>query len=270
MTDAVNNLPLEHLRIAVTRMQHQAAGLVELVREAGGIPLLAPTIELAWPEDTAELDRALTRIDDYDWVILTSANGVAAVLERMQELQQDSSRLFEARIAAVGTATAAAIEEAGGKVEVVPEKAVGKALAEALLETDIRGKRVLLPVADIARTELEESLGDAGVQCDRVTAYRTVMTAQLPEAFLEAWDAGQVDWVTLTSPSAFRNLCALLGEDRSKKLAETKLASIGPVTSQAIREAGLTNVFQARTHDIRGVVDAMIESEATGTNRGQA
>ncbi len=249
--------PLHGRTVVVTRMKDQSAALSGPLLAAGAEVIEAPTIELAAVEDHAAVDDALRNLSRYDWLVLTSANGVDAMMARLDTMGLDVRALAGPRIAAIGSATAGRLLERGIRADVVPGEAVGEAMAEALLTQGIAGKRVLLLCGDIARPELPAALREAGGVCDDLAVYRTVCPERLPDAFLERFDAGGVDWITLTSPSSWHNLHKLLGEPRAARLRGVRLASIGPVTTQAIRASGFTEAVEADPHDVPGLVAAI-------------
>ena len=251
------NRPLHGQTIVVTRMEHEAGDLSGPLQLLGANVICAPTIELREVEDYAKVDKALRKVDQYDWLVLTSGNGVEALFRRLEHLGLDGRVLAGVKIAVVGTGTAARLREFGIRADLIPPEAVGESLAEALLAQDIRKKRVLMLRADIARSRLREILTKAGAHCDDLPVYRTACPERLPETFIEHLDQGQVDWITLTSPSSMINLLALLGRERSKALWSLKLASIGPVTTRAIRKLGFIEAAEANPYNIPGLVEAI-------------
>jgi uroporphyrinogen III methyltransferase/synthase len=258
---ASHNLhPLQGQTIVVTRMRDQADGLCRFLRSAGAEVLEAPTIEIGPIEDYGQVDDALRHLDRYQWLVLTSANGVDAMFARIKAAGLDPRCLTQVKIAAIGSATARRLIEQGIEPNLVPPEAVGESMAEALIEQGVRGSRILLLVADIARTQLADALQAAGAQCDSLPIYRTRCPAALPADFIEGLDRGQIDWITLTSPSSFVNLLSLLGPQRCERLRAVELASIGPVTTRAIQKAGYSVAAEADPHDVLGLVSAIIEA----------
>ena len=258
---ASHNLhPLQGQTIVVTRMRDQADGLCRFLRSAGAEVIEAPTIEVGPIEDYGEVDDALRHLDRYQWLVLTSANGVDAMFARIKAVGLDARCLAQVKIAAIGSATARRLIEQGIQPDLVPPEAVGESMAQALIEQGVKDKRILLLVADIARTQLAEALQAAGAQCDNLTIYRTKCPAGLPADFIEGLDRGQIDWITLTSPSSFVNLLSLLSPQRCERLRAVELASIGPVTTRAILKAGYCVAAEANPHDVLGLVSAIIEA----------
>lgn len=219
--------------VVVTRPRDQAGPLASALRRTGAEVVLLPTIDVRAADDPGPLDRALRDLGIYAWVVFTSANAVRFVDARMQAVGVGA---FPAglRVAAVGRATAAALEERGLPVHAVPKTFVGSRIPDVL--GDVAGARVLLPRADIGREATVDAIEAAGAVVDVVTAYHTVPAAP-DRAGLAALDAG-VDAITFTSPSTFRNLIALLGTRARPVLEGVTIGSIGPVTSEAVRGAG--------------------------------
>jgi uroporphyrinogen III methyltransferase / synthase len=260
--DWLGNRPLLGQMIAVTRTRQQASELSERLESLGADVIEAPTIEIHPPADFAAIDSALNSVAEYDWIIFTSASGVTAAKERILKIGKDARIFGTAKIAAIGAATARAIEnELFLKVDLCPSKFVAEALADELIGGDlVTGKRFLLLRADIARPILAERLTAAGAAMVRdVAIYQTRAVSELPARLLEAIEAKKLHWITFTSSSTAKNLVELLGGDYRKQLAGIKLASIGPVTSQTLRDLGLTPTVQAERFDVNGLVEAMIK-----------
>ncbi len=237
--------------------------------------LCAPSIQIHPLQDFSRLDEALQKLNRYDWICFTSVNGVSAFVQRVKSLGLDGRALSGVKIAAIGTATAAALEENFLRADLLPDSFTGKTLAEAMIARggDLTGQRVLLARADIGRDELPEVLKEAGAIVDDVAVYRTVRPQKLPDEVLEKLNGGRVDWITFTSSSTVENFLALLAEQsamagdlpRKKNgakhlLAKAKLASIGPTTSQTLRGAGLQETVQAEAYTVQGLIDAILSA----------
>jgi uroporphyrinogen III methyltransferase/synthase len=255
--------PLFGQTIAVTRTRQQASDLSSRLSDLGAAVIETPTIELAPPEDWSEVDTALRSIARYDWVVFTSANGVTFTKRRLRELGLDARAFGSAKVAAIGDATASAIErELFLSVDLYPESFVAEALADALAAGGtVAGKRFLLLRADIARPVLRDRLTrDGAAEVSDVPIYETKRSASLPQPLLDALAAGELTWVTFTSSSTARNFADLLGPDYRERLKDVKLASIGPVTTTTLRELGLEPTVQADTFNIEGLVDAIVRT----------
>lgn len=255
--------PLFGQTIVVTRTRQQASDLSSRLGDLGARVLEAPTIELSPPGEWSDVDEALDHIAEYDWVIFTSANGVKFAKERLLQLGSDARALAGVRIAAVGDATAEAVrDELCLRVDLCPKDFVAEALADELEKRgEVRGGRFLLLRADIARPVLRERLSAGGAKEVRdVSVYHTRAASTLPRSLLEAIAAHEVNWITFTSSSTARNFVDLLGPDFHQKLQGVNLASIGPITTKAVRELGLTPTVEARSSTIDGLVQAILDA----------
>jgi uroporphyrinogen III methyltransferase/synthase len=237
--------PLARLRIVVTRAAHQADELAQPLAALGAEVVLLPVIAIAPPENPEPLAQAIGQIDSYDWIIFTSTNGVRA-------LGQQNCR---ARIATVGAATREFAESNGWEVAVTPETYVAEALLGALNTEPLQGKRILIPTALVTRDVVREELTRRGATVEVVEAYRNVLP---PDAAFQAETIFQVpypDWITFASSSAVENLTDLVPLQR---LQQSKIASIGPITSKTIRARGLNVTVEAQPHSVAGLVKAIM------------
>lgn len=256
--------PLFGKRVLITRTREQAGALAEAIAALGGEPWEFPTIRVLPPENWDAVDGALQRLDTYDWVIFTSANGVRFFLARLKELGRDVRAFGPARLCAIGPKTQAALERAGLSVDTVPELYRAEAIAAALRDRILPGSRVLLPRADIARKVLAEALKGIGAEVTEVAVYRTVPVTEDAAPVREALEKGEIDVVTFTSSSTVRNFVSLLGPaDAPSLLNRCLVASIGPVTSQAARDCGIRVDVEAKQYTIEGLVEA-ISTHMTG------
>ncbi len=260
--DWFENRPLHGKTVVVTRMEHEAADLASPLQFLGADVIVEPTIQLASITNYGHVDHALQNLADYDWLVLTSKNGVDALFSRLEQLGKDARWLAAVKIAVVGSGTAAGLEKYAIKPDLIPPEAVGESLAETLIKQGIAKKKVLLLRADIARSRLPAQLNEAGAKCDDLPIYRTISPRKLSQDFLYRLEHDQIDWITFTSPSTFSNLLNLLGRKRGHKLWSCQLASIGPVTTRAIREAGFMEATEASPHDINGLVAALRSIQA--------
>jgi uroporphyrinogen III methyltransferase/synthase len=252
--------PLFGQTIVVTRTRQQASELTEKLEELGARVIEAPTIELLPPKDWGEVDGALRAMGAFDWVVFTSANGVIHTKERMAEIGLDSRAFGGAKIAAVGEATAKAIgERLNLKVDLCPESFVAEALGEELVKSgEVVGKRFLLLRADIGRAVLKEKLQKARAEeVVDMAVYESKASGSLPPAVLEAVKEEQVNWVTFTSSSTARNFVKLLGKNYLERLAGVGIASIGPITTETLKELGIPPTVVAETANLDGLVEAI-------------
>jgi uroporphyrinogen III methyltransferase/synthase len=252
--------PLFGQTIVVTRTRQQASDLVRRLNGFGAAVIEAPTIELVPPGDWTEVDSALRSAASFDWIVFTSANGVRFTKSRLLEIGLDARASGNARIAAIGEETASAVSgELALRVDLCPKQFVAEALADELIAgRNVKGKRFLLLRADIARPVLAEKLLAAGAAVKDVAVYETRPAAALPAALLRALEAKEVTWITFASGGTARHFAGLLGEGFRARLAGVKLASIGPITTAALRELGLEPAVQAEKFSIDGLVQAML------------
>jgi uroporphyrinogen-III synthase len=253
---------LTGLRVLVGRARHQASALSAGLRKQGARVLEIPFIEIRKPRSHNALDLALRHLSDYDWLILTSVNGVEAVWERLGKLRLRVKHLRHLKIAAIGPATRQAIENHGLPVHLMPEEYVAESVV-ASLRRKVRGKRILLARAKLARDLIPRELRKAGARVDVVEAYETVAPrtslGRLRAVLKDGRNRPHV--ITFTSSSTVRNFLALLGGRDWRQLKGVKLASIGPVTSSTLRAFGLPADIEARRYTIPGLVEAIVAHE---------
>lgn len=252
--------PLLGWSILTTRASKQSGGLAAPLRELGADVVEVPTIEINPPSSYEPLDFALRKIKDYDWLILTSVNGVDAVFARLKKLGMGANDLRHLEIAAIGPATQKAIQTQGLTVAVTPDKYIAESVVEAL-RGKTEGKRVLLARAKVARDILPSELKKAGVLLDVVEAYETKVPAGAQAKLQKLFSsrAHRPDIVTFTSSSTASNFLSLLGNGQEQALKDVLLASIGPVTSNTLREAGFPPAIEAREYTMQGLVLAITE-----------
>jgi uroporphyrinogen-III synthase len=261
--------PLSGVRVLVGRARHQASALSSGLRELGAEVLEIPLIEIRKPLSYKALDEALKHLSEYDWLILTSVNGVDALWERLRRLRRGGKPMRHLKIAAIGPATRHAIEQHGVKVNIVPREYVAESVV-ASLRRKVKGKRVLLARAKVARDVIPRELRKLGARVDVVEAYETVVPQSSGQRLRAALQSSRrrPDVITFTSSSAVRNFVALLGESRGRAgvytstgprrhLEGVRLASIGPVTSSTLRELGLPVDIEAADYTIPGLIKAI-------------
>ena len=244
--------PLHGRSVVVTRARSQASGLARTLRLLGAEVVELPAIRIEPRIGSEEVRLAVAGIDAYSLVCLTSPNGVRLLFEALRETGRDARALAGATVAAIGPGTAAALSQHGIEADVVPERFVAEALLEALAGTEVDGRRVLLARAAEARDVLPDGLRERGAAVDDIALYETVREDPAPDA-IEAAEAA--DYVTFTSSSTVRNLTEALG---GRFPNGARVISIGPVTSEAAREAGLTVHAEAERHDIDGLIEALL------------
>jgi uroporphyrinogen III methyltransferase/synthase len=244
-------LPLAGISVAVTRARAQASGLAARLQMLGAEVVEAPAIRIV------PLDGPAPELERYDLVCLTSPNGVRLLFERINAEGRDARALAHARIAAIGPGTAAALIEHGITPDIVPERFMAEGLVEALAAVSAR--RALVARAAEARDVLPDALRAAGIDVDVIALYETV-AEPLSDAQVNA--LAEVDYVTFTSSSTVKYLL-----ENAEVRADARIASIGPVTSAALRERGLEPDVEASRHDIDGLVNALVLDAISRSDR---
>ena len=233
-------LPLFGRKVLVTRAEEQAAEFSEMLERYGAIPVNFPTIRTAPPPDWGPLDRAVQRLDSYDWAIFTSVNGVRYFFERLWRLGRDLRELKGLRVCAIGPKTAEAIEDLRIRVDLTPPVFRAEAILEAMGREGIRAKRFILPRALRAREILPETIRRLGGTIDVVPVYRTVRPRKGSEEMKRAVLGGEIDVLTFTSSSTVTNFLRLFTEEEIGILnRETRVACIGPITADRAKKMGL-------------------------------
>lgn len=257
----MSELPLAGRTILVTRARHQAGQLSDKLRALGALVVEIPAIEIVPPESFADLDSALRNLSQYGWLIVTSANGVGALASRMQVLGIVAGSFGGLKVAAVGSATARALEGLGLAVAVTPAEYVAESLLEALGDR-VRGKRVLLARAAVARDVVPDALRARCAVVDVVDAYRTVIPEESVTAIRTMCGAGgrASDAVTFTSSSTVTNFLNLVRAAGVEAPVGMRAVSIGPITSRTLRDCGWEPAAEADPHDLGGLVAALIRA----------
>lgn len=268
---------LAGVRVLVGRARHQARVLSAGLHKLGAEVIEIPLIEIRKPPSYQPLDATLKRLEEYDWLIMTSVNGVDALWRRAKKLKLGKKPFRHLQIAAIGPATSKAIEKHGLRVSVVPKQYVAESVVESL-RNQIRGKRVLLARARIARDVIPRELRALGAQVDVVDTYQTVVPkssrSRLQSRLKDP--RGRPDVITFTSSSMVKNFVALLGETvleqnvnegplgrprapASSILEGIRLVSIGPITSSTLRELNIRVDIEAKEYTIPGLIQAVAE-----------
>ena len=252
--------PLWGRRVVVTRARAQASGVAATLAALGADVVELPAIRIVPRLDSDEVRAAVDSLHTYALVCLTSPNGVRLLFEAMAAAGRDARALANATVAAIGPGTAAALRERGVIADVVPERFVAEALAEALSDVDVNGRPALVARAAEGRDVLPDALRERGAEVDVVALYETVAEEPEPEA-VEA--ARAADYLTFTSSSTVRNYVAAVGAGHAPG---ARVVSIGPVTSEAAREAGLEVAAEAERHDPEGLVEALVADAQRGAS----
>ena len=249
-------LPLFGRRILVTRASRQAAGLEKLLTRHGALPVRLPSIEIKPIDGNKKLDKAISKIREYNWVVFTSVNGVELFFKRLNELEMDARVFKDIKIGAIGPATGRSLLERGITADYIPKVYTGQGFIKGLKKYRVSGKRFLLPRADIADRELSNGLGKLGAVTDEIIIYHTVRPRGSSSAIKELLLQGNIDVITFTSSSTVTNLVSRLNsKDRSNIRA--RIACIGPKTAETAIKSGLKVDIMAREQTMEGLIEAM-------------
>jgi len=250
--------PLFGKRILVTRAASQAETTVRMIEELGGEAIEFPTIKVEPLEDYSEVDSEIANLAGYDWLILTSANGVEAFFSRVARLGKDARCLGGIRICSIGPQTTKALRERHLIPDLQPKRFSSEGIIEEFRQIDeLSGKKILLARSDLADETLPAALAELGAKVKNVPVYRTVRSEPAASVIRMLLD-GEIDAVTFTSASTSRNFTAILGDDLKKIPPKTLFASIGPMTTDAARESRLKVDIEAAEHTIPGLMSALV------------
>ncbi len=247
-------------RILITRARTQADDFAAKVQAAGFEPIFFPVIEIRPIENNVALERALAKLDCYEWIVFTSVNAVDVVFRNPKMNKGDKG--IGVKVAAIGPKTAEALQARGVKPDFVPDEYVAESILPGL--GDLRGKWVLLPRAEIARKALPQAISEAAGVPHEISVYQTLPVQPDPEC-LAALKSG-VDVVTLTSPSTVQNFVAITRQNGLDPLhlpGDPLIACIGPITEQAVREAGLVNIVVAKEYTTEGLIEVIRNLEVS-------
>ena len=250
-------LSLKNKKIVITRPRHQAPAFAKLLQSHGAQPIFFPTIEIVPPDDTQDLDYALHNLVDYDWLILTSVNGVEAVWDRLASLRIDQIPA-NVKIAAIGPKTAQALTNKGCQPDFVPLEFNLEEIVPGL--GSLKGKRILLARGNRARSVLPEMIKSNGGHADDHVAYQTIPAIPDPASFTALKTS--VDVVTFTSPSTIKNFTYLIenaGLSISNLPGNPAFAYIGPITAQKAQELGIPLDIVAKEYTLEGLTAAILE-----------
>ncbi len=289
---AVSRAPLSGRTILVTRPAGQGRSLACRLEAVGATPVLLPTIRIADPRDRGPLLEAAYRVETYDWIVLTSVNGVRRLLAALAERGLGGAALAGRRVAAIGPATAAALHAAGATGVTVPRAYRAEALVEAILAAEapagvdrpgdadpaprgpgpsgvsagaLEGRRILVPRAAEARAVLIERLRAAGARVDVVAAYETRIEHAAAARLERLLSERALDWVTFTSSSTVRAFVDLVGA----RTGGARVAAIGPITAATAADLAIPADAVAREYTTRGLVEAIVEAERSAPGRGR-
>ncbi|MBD0381668.1 uroporphyrinogen-III C-methyltransferase [Paenibacillus sedimenti] len=260
----IEKKPLFGRRVLVTRARSQASELVDLIDELGGEAVEFPVIRLqppSRPEAQLALDEALDKLQTFDWILLTSVNGVEFFFSRLLEKRIDVRRMGNARIAAVGPKTAEALAERGILADVLPARYQGEGILEAI-QTELKpDQKVLLPTADLAREYLPSKLKELGLQVTEVDVYENVLALEEGEEVVSLLQNQGIHIITFTSSSTVTNLFEALRqlgvEDPLALLQGVEIACIGPKTAETVRQFGLPITYMAEEATVASLAESL-------------
>ena len=240
-------------KILNTRTRAQASKLTKKLENLGAEVIEFPTIKITAPTDNFEkLDTAIKNLHTYDWIIFTSTNGVEKFFERLKNFKLDARAFCDAKVAAIGTATAARLENFGIIADLIPKNFCAESLIDSL--KNFSPKNILIVRAEVARDILPAELKNFGAEVTVAAAYKTVSAAENFDAIKKLLDENQIDFVTFTSSSTVENFVKALG---AESLSKTKTAAIGPITAQTLKNFGVDADIVAENFTIDGLVDAL-------------
>jgi uroporphyrinogen III methyltransferase/synthase len=257
--------PLFGARVLVTGSWGTSERLRDQLATLGADVITRPVIQITDPPDWGAVDAALERLDQYDWLVFASGNGVDYLLRRLFDQGGDVRRLAQLKLAAVGSGTAERLSRYHLRADLVPDEFRAEALAEALIR-EAKGQRFLLARASRGRQVLAEELAGAGAHVDQVVVYGSVDIEEPNPEVAQALSSGEINWITVTSSATARSLVRLYGE----ALRNARLATISPLTSGALRDLGFEPAAEASPHTMDGLVEAILCSGQTDDSRGVA
>ncbi len=244
----------------ITRTLSQSTEFATQLEARKAVPLVRPLLSFADPEDFGPLDKAITALGQFDWLIFTSAEAVRAVARRSKNLGYSLEQACNGLgIASVGPVTAEVAEKNNLEVEYVAKTHNGVALAQEL-GNRVQGKKVLLPRSDRAKRDLPEALRNQGAEVTEVIAYRTLKPTESDQTKLEesATGEGEADAILFFSPSAVEHFRQAFGDDRFRAVQDRlAITAVGPVTAKALREAGVQHIVVASDTTAASVIDAL-------------
>lgn len=253
--------PLFGRQIVVTRSREQASELSAILEALGAEVIEFPTIKIVPPPSYEPLDKAIGRLEEYDWLVFTSINGVEAFFQRLWSCRRDVRSLANAKLCAIGPRTEEGLTSRGLMVDLVPGEYRAEAVIEAFRSMANRGEKVLIPRAMEAREILPRELQKMNLEVDVVPAYRTVKEEENPEEIRNLLYSSGVDAITFTSSSTVRNFVEMLGESEIERFMQGVLtACIGPITADTARQLGLQVEVVAEEYTIRGLVRSLVET----------
>lgn len=253
--------PLSGKTVVITRARGQAGEFSRLLRNYGARVIEFPTIAIIPPDSWKCVDKAIDRLDTYQWLIFTSTNGVRFFLKRLRLKKRRLAEFRNLRFCAIGPRTAREVEKAGVKVDIVPERYYAEALARRLGIEQLKGKRILLARAKKARDLLPRELRELGARVDVVEVYQTIAPNISGEEMERVFQENKIDVITFTSSSTGENFLQLYEEKVGQKypLGEVAIAAIGPITANTLRKRGITPDIIPDSFTIEALTRAIVD-----------
>jgi len=234
--------------------------LFRSLREYGAEPIEFPTIDVIPPGSFDTLDEAIDNLERYDWLILTSVNGVRFFFERLKVKGRDIRDLKGIRICAIGPRTAEEIDRTGIKIDFVPKEYKAEAIVEGLKKRGIKGKNILLPRAEEAREVLPEEIRNSGGNIDVAPAYKNVKPMEDKETIKGLFKKGAIDIITFTSSSTVKNFVEMFDRDELPSLIKgITIASIGPITAETAKKLGVETDIMPKSYTIPALAEAIAD-----------
>ncbi len=256
----MNKQPLAGRTILITRAREQSGEFASRLQDLGAEVIGFPTIEIVPPLIWEELDRAIDRLQFYDWVIFTSVNGVDFFWRRLSERMKKPRVPSTVKVCAIGPATAQQLQEKGIQVDYTPKEFVAEAILQGFEKMALRGKRILLARVKQARDLLPKGLRRLGAEVEVVEAYRTVKPRGGARRLKHILANGKVDAIAFTSSSTVNHFVELLKKEDLKELLKgITIACIGPITAQTAESLGMTVHIQPQEYTIPALTQAISE-----------
>ncbi len=258
--------PLFGKRIVLTRAREQAGEFARLLTAYGGEPIVAPTIKMVPPPSWDALDQAIAKLSSYSWLVFTSVNGIAPFMERLNKARRDVRALAHLQIGAIGPRTADELTRYGLTADLIPSEYQAEGMVSALSQHELRGTRILIPRAEMAREMLPEQLRVKGATVDVIPVYRTVLPESGLSRLKEQILAGAINVITFTSSSTVSNFVELIGgaEEARRLGTKTTIACIGPITARTAEEFRLPVTIMPGENTVPALAQAIVRFYSEG------
>ncbi|WP_045211624.1 uroporphyrinogen-III C-methyltransferase [Desulfonatronovibrio magnus] len=254
-------LPLLGKGVVVTRAREQASSLLAQLSDLGACCFEFPTIQINPLDDYLPLHDAISKLHQYNWVVFTSVNGVRFFWQELVKAGLDARALGNNKVAAIGPATAEALEQRGINADFVPERYVAESVVQGMLQLGVMGQKVLIPRAKVAREVLPQELMKAGADVEIVPVYETGLTQEDDSEIVSSLEKGEIHYITFTSSSTVENFFSLVAPEHIAKNLDKgiKLVCIGPVTDKTLQGFGFKSDIMPDDYTIPGVIQELIK-----------